>query len=187
MWQHPKQPKWNSVPSVTLPIKSQIPNQTTSKFWLKETSLMLIMLFFPYWCNWLSYAHKLPLGLVIIGETCLGKQQPPTSLCLYKTFILDNGCSTHFVPCKILSSVNTKSEPLLGKTSSDETSGLLIKDKRLIEVMESNDSGGWTAPLPFRSNRPPLPNNRKQELNGAKSFHLSIKQDPDKEHHTSFM
>lgn len=138
--------------------------------------------------NGLPYAQKLPLGWVIIGETCLGKLHPPTSVCVSKTFILDNGRSTHFEPCESLLSVDAKSEPLFKKTSLDETIGLSIEDKRFIEVMESNfakdSSGRWTAPLPFRSNRPPLANNREQALKRAKSFDLSLKRDPNKQQHT---
>lgn len=48
--------------------------------------------------NGLPYAQKLPLGWVIIGETSLGKLHPPTSVCVTKTVILDNGRSTHFEP-----------------------------------------------------------------------------------------
>lgn len=62
--------------------------------------------------NGLPYAQKRPLGWVIIGETCLGKLHPPTSICVSKTFIIDNGRSTHFEPCESLLSVDTKSEPI---------------------------------------------------------------------------
>lgn len=111
-----------------------------------------------------------------------------TEICVSKTFILDNGRSTHFEPCESLLSVDTKSEPLFKKTSSDETIGLSIEDKRFIEVMESkfakDSTGRWTAPLPFRLNRPPLANNREQALKRANSFDLSLKRDPNKQQHT---
>ena len=136
----------------------------------------------------LPYAQKLPLGWIIIGETCLGKVHRPSTICVFKTSILEDGRSTCFLPCESHITVGTLIEPLFVKTSADETPGLSIEDKRFLDIMNSefkrDDSGKWTAPLPFRENRPPLLNNREQALKRAKTFDLSLKRDPTKRLHT---
>lgn len=60
--------------------------------------------------------------------------------------------------------------------------GLSIEDKQFIQVMEKsihkNADGDWVAPLPFREDCPPLPNNRLQTLNRAKKLQASLSKNP---------
>lgn len=62
--------------------------------------------------------------------------------------------------------------------------GLSIEDKQFIQVMEKsihkNADGDWVAPLPFREDCPPLPNNRLQTLNRAKKLQASLSKNPVK-------
>lgn len=78
------------------------------------------------------------------------------------------------------------------RNKDDNKVGLSIEDKQFIQVMEKSlhkdADGNWVAPLPFREDRPPLPNNRLQTLNRAKNLHSSLSKDPVKlQHMVTFM
>ena len=78
------------------------------------------------------------------------------------------------------------------KAPNDEKPGLSSEDRECLKLMDkefTKDSEGyWTAPLPFRSNRPKLPNNKEQALKRARSLHISMQKDPLKrEHMLTFM
>lgn len=66
------------------------------------------------------------------------------------------------------------------------------KDREFLRLMDreftKDCEGYWTAPLPFRSYRPKLPDNKVQALKRAKSLHISMQMDPlKKEHMFTFM
>ena len=52
--------------------------------------------------------------------------------------------------------------------------GMSIDDFEFMEIMDNgfgkDNDGRWTAPLPFRSNRPKLPNNKEQAMKRARSL-----------------
>lgn len=55
------------------------------------------------------------------------------------------------------------------KTKNDDKIALSIEDTEFLSLMdkelEMDCEGSWTAPLPFKKQRPRLPNNRPQALN----------------------
>lgn len=116
----------------------------------------------------LPFAQKLPLGWVILGRVCLNNTHVSEVVNTNKTFVLSNGRPTLFEPCEnqlfVVSSV-------FQKTEHDEKLGPSIDDQRFIEIMNSSfkkdADGRWTAPLPFKENRPTLPNNKTQALKRA--------------------
>ncbi|XP_062581855.1 uncharacterized protein LOC134243624 [Saccostrea cucullata] len=141
------------------------------------------------------FAQRLRLGWIIVGETCLGKVHR-NRISVNKTFVLDNGRPTVFRPCENRIHVSEKwdniGSSVFSRNKDDNKVGLSIEDKQFIRVMEKSlhkdTEGNWVAPLPFRENHPPLPNNRLQTLNRAKNLHASLSKDPVKlQHMVTFM
>lgn len=141
------------------------------------------------------FAQKLRLGWIIVGETCLEKVHR-TRISVNKTFVLDNGRPTVFRPCENRIHVSEKWDSIgssvFTRNKDDNKVGLSIEDKQFIQVMEKslhkNADGNWVAPLPFREDRPPLPNNRLQTLNRANKLQASLSNDPVKlQHMVTFM
>ncbi|KAK3093009.1 hypothetical protein FSP39_009964 [Pinctada imbricata] len=135
------------------------------------------------------FGQKLPLGWVIVGQICLGGAYIP-DVKSYKTFIFGNGRHSNFEPCD--SEMTIHQDQIFSKTDQDEKLGLSVEDRQFLDIMESSfhqDSDGhWVAPLPFKSNRTILPNNRPQALRRAKSLDSSLRNDPVKcEHVIDFM
>lgn len=132
----------------------------------------------------LPIAQKLPLGWVIIGQVCMGNLHYSNAVNVNKTFILQNGRPTIFEPCD--SRFHITDNPFV-KTEHDKKTGFSIEDKDFLHVMKSGlkkeEDGHWTAPLPFRRDRPVLPNNKVQALKRAKTFDASLQRDPLKRQH----
>ena len=64
------------------------------------------------------------------------------------------------------------------RTSADEKVGLSTDDREFMQLMDKefrrDSSGNWVAPLPFRSSRQKLPNNREQALHRARILYNSL-------------
>ena len=145
------------------------------------------------------YAQRLHLGWVIIGETCLGKVHRPDSVNVNKTYLLPDKRTSYFSPC--VNRINVKECPstqaeigtsVFEKTDRDEKPGLSVEDRDFLNIvnhdMRKSTDGNWVFPLPFRRNRPRLPNNHAQAMKRAKSLEHSLRKDPIKrEHFISFM
>ncbi len=135
------------------------------------------------------YAQRLPLGWVIIGETCLSKIHQTDAVSVRKTVVLDNGRGSLFTPCT--NSFFVK-DPVFTVTADDEKPDLSIEDREFINIMDRemfmNEEGNWTAPLPFKENRRTLPDNRPIALKRAYVLDRSLKNDSVKaEHFVQFM
>lgn len=137
----------------------------------------------------MPYAQKLPLGWVIIGPVCLGALHIPDKITVNKTFILENGRPSMLRPCENKLVIK---DNIFMKTEHDEKVSPSIEDKIFLELMDKgfqkNSDGRWEAPLPFRTERQRLPNNKSQAVNRALSLDRSLKHNPiKKEHVTAFM
>lgn len=78
------------------------------------------------------------------------------------------------------------------RTKDDDKVGLSIEDKLFLELMDRemfmDSTNSWVAPLPFRSFRQRLPNNREQALSRLTSLRRTIERKPErKTHFLSFM
>ncbi|VDI84341.1 Hypothetical predicted protein [Mytilus galloprovincialis] len=138
----------------------------------------------------LPYAQKLPLGWVILGETCLGKVHYPDIVHVHKTHVLEDGRATFFKPCEY--ELKLKSDVIFTKTPYDENIGLAVEDKDFLDIMDANfeqdKNGQWTVPLPFKVNRQPLQSNSWSCTQTSKSFDYSLSKDERKAKHvTDFM
>ena len=134
------------------------------------------------------YAQKLPLGWVLIGDTCLGKAHlpmTPITVDVRKTSVLPNGRPSLFDPCE--KTFTVKDDKLFQRTLHDEKPGLSVEDRKFLAIMESgftmSDDGKWTAPLPFRQPRPILDNNRALALKRAVSFDRNLHMNEKKASH----
>jgi hypothetical protein len=134
------------------------------------------------------FAQKLSLGWVIIGDVCLGKVHRPNRVNVNKTHVLKDGRRTIFEPCQ--SSLLLKEceyDAVFKRAKDDDKIGLSVEDKMFLQIMETDfqkDAGGnWIAPLPFRPNRPKMPNNRPQAIKRAKILDNSLKKNPVKKQH----
>ena len=69
-------------------------------------------------------------------------------------------------------------------TPYDETQGLSTDDRAFIDIMNKElymaPDGKWTAPLPFRPERPTLPSNRSQAYRRAMILDKSFQANPVK-------
>ncbi|XP_062603957.1 uncharacterized protein LOC134265758 [Saccostrea cucullata] len=147
------------------------------------------------------YGQKLNLGWVIIGETCIGRAHKSDQVNVNKTFILHDGQPSLHHPC--VNNIHIREsnldslfcEPdsrLLIKTKDDNKSGKSTEDRQFETIMAAgmvkNEQGNWEAPLPFKPNRPPLPNNKELAMKRAKSLEISlIKDETKREHFLTFM
>lgn len=124
------------------------------------------------------FAQCSPLGWIIIGNVCLsGQHVTPSPVNSNKTFISQNGKPTSFDPCnRTVNILNTGNfvdscrtrvpkMNIFETTSDDNKSGLSIEDRKFLDIMDNefhlNSEKKWTAPLPFRSPREPMPDNYK--------------------------
>ncbi|KAK3105444.1 hypothetical protein FSP39_025380 [Pinctada imbricata] len=137
------------------------------------------------------FAQKLHLGWTIIGEVCLKGTHRPKDITVRKTHLLSNGRNTLLEPCEAQFSVKDEtllySHDVFHTTRSDEKPGLSSEDREFLDIMtkelHTDIDGKWTAPLPFRPNRPRLPNNHGQALRRAMILDASLKKDPTKRDH----
>lgn len=136
------------------------------------------------------FAQRLDLGWVLVGDVCLGKVHKPI-VHSYKTNILEDGRPSLFRPCPshihLKQTVNssqvkgllhscpstTVDDNSLGntvftRTVDDDKRAFSIEDEQFLRIMSDevfqDECDSWVAPLPFRSPRPPLPNNREQAM-----------------------
>ncbi|XP_060064935.1 uncharacterized protein LOC132545277 [Ylistrum balloti] len=130
--------------------------------------------------------QKLPLGWVILGEVCMDKVHLPETVNVNKTFILASGRPSYFQPCE-----NKLSVDPFQKTENDEKTGLSIEDRMFLQLMDSDfqkgHDGRWIAPLPFRTDRSLLPDNKYQAEKRAKALDSSLRRNPTKRKHGDFM
>lgn len=135
------------------------------------------------------FAQKLALGWVIVGEVCLGNFHKSKYVNVNKTYLLSDGRTSLFTPC--YSSYNVKhpikefeQDSVFQLTKEDNKPGLSIDDRKFINIMNNefykNRFDKWTAPLPFRPDKPKLPNNRSAVQRRAKILGSSLSKDTAK-------
>lgn len=151
------------------------------------------------------FAQKLALGWVIIGNICLGGAHKPVQASVFKMNILDNGHPSHFLPCKnfiqvkehiIPQSHNKVSLPnytkytsigetVFQQTSLDERPGYSQEEVAFLQIMNKevyqDNTNSWVAPLPFRSPRPRLSNNKQQAIQRLASVRHMLNKRPQHE------
>ncbi|XP_062599851.1 uncharacterized protein LOC134261424 [Saccostrea cucullata] len=140
-----------------------------------------------------------PLGWTIVGDVCVGSQHGPVNV--YKTYVLSSGRPSLLHPCE--NKVNIKELPtpsvpcrqsldysghnVFALTPHDNKQGLSTEDRAFLQEMEKefkkNSEGNWEAPLPFKEQRPLLPNNRVMALERARRFDTSLRRDLVKQKH----
>eukprot|EP00079_Xenopus_tropicalis_P036616 XP_017950387.1 PREDICTED: uncharacterized protein LOC101733460 [Xenopus tropicalis] len=157
------------------------------------------------------YAQRLDLGWVIVGDVCLDKMHRPSEVDSYKTHVLRSGRTTHFRPCPHHFEVKENTKDMIPATSvtptsCDDSFGITvfhttnddnkiapsIEDKEFIRIMDNeffkDNSNSWVAPLPFRTTRTKLPNNREQAISRFASLQRTLKSKPEmKDHFVAFM
>ncbi|XP_034053860.1 uncharacterized protein LOC117533931 [Gymnodraco acuticeps] len=163
------------------------------------------------------YAQNLDLGWVIVGNVCLGSVHKPSSINTFYTKTTDLQRPTLFEPCPNAFHVREKysdtqvaNHPSLDaedrtacdadhigctvfkRTKEDNQVTPSIQDAAFMKIMDNglhkDENGSWVAPLPFKSPRQRLPNNRPQALKRLKSLSRNFERKPEmKEHFLSFM
>ncbi|XP_045210756.2 uncharacterized protein LOC123562171 [Mercenaria mercenaria] len=142
------------------------------------------------------FAQKLGLGWVVIGEVCIGKVHARDQVNVNKTQILNNGRPSLFQPCSnrfvLDERVCSLYDPVFVQEPNDDKSSFSVEDREFLSIMDNGfkktTSGKWAAPLPFKTPRQRLPNNKSEALRRAKFFHTSLQKNPEKkEHMTEFM
>ncbi|XP_048734152.2 uncharacterized protein LOC125650167 [Ostrea edulis] len=149
------------------------------------------------------FAQELPLGWVIIGEVCLGRFHASRTIQVSKTCLSKDIRQTILQPCE--NTLNIKEihdslsrekfgtdSSIFVKTRDDDKIGLSIDDREFLAIMDisfrKDGNGHWTAPLPFKEQRPILPNNKVLALKRAHSLDVSLKKNPTKrDHMVTFM
>lgn len=137
------------------------------------------------------YAQRLKLGWVIIGESCLDGVHAPSSVNVLKTMLKHPVQQNSFLtPCdnkiRVTECVGEKFD-IFCRTENDNKQSMSIEDKMFLSLMDKemkkDSTGNWIAPLPFKDNRPRLPNNRKQALDRARSLDDSLRRNSTKKNH----
>ncbi|XP_062393459.1 uncharacterized protein LOC134080863 [Sardina pilchardus] len=87
---------------------------------------------------------------------------------------------------------STLGSTVFERTEDDDKTGPSIEDKLFIQIMDKemfmDDMNSWVAPLPFRSPRSRLPNNKEQALSRLTSLCRMLSKKPKmKEHFVAFM
>ncbi|XP_065925824.1 uncharacterized protein [Magallana gigas] len=142
------------------------------------------------------FAQKTCFGWVIIGDVCLnGKHLPEVSVrdlsvTSFKTNILPNGRPTIFQPCDKDLQIHIQSVDgeldIFRKHKDDEEIGLSVEDREFIHIMENEmklEEGNWTAPLPFKRDKPAIPNNKVMALKRAMVLDSSLYKNYEKRQH----
>ena len=131
----------------------------------------------------LPFGQKLPLGWVIIGDVCLGRSHLPEIISVSKTSVLADGRPTHLELCESDLLINT-TDAIFQHTRGDKKPGLSVEDQQFLDIMETDfqkaHTGQWQAPLPFRKDRPLLPDNKPLALRRVKSFDMNLRNKPVK-------
>ncbi|XP_056093862.1 uncharacterized protein LOC130072671 [Rhinichthys klamathensis goyatoka] len=161
------------------------------------------------------FAQRLDLGWVIIGDVCLGRAHKTTTASVFRTSVLISGRHSILNPCisnlmvreKIDSAVPAHTFPCVSqaaneadslgrdvfqRTQRDDQLGLSIEDELFLDLMDKevyiDEANCWVAPLPFKPNRPCLPNNRHHAVNRLASLRRMLeKKHGMKEHFFNFM
>ncbi|XP_069140928.1 uncharacterized protein [Argopecten irradians] len=137
------------------------------------------------------YAQRLPLGWVIVGESCLDGVHATSTANVLKTMLRpSSGSTSNLNQCESkirVSECLIDELNIFRRTDQDNKPGMSFQDKQFLSIMDKgmkkDSSGIWIAPLPLKSNRPRLPNNRKQALDRAKTLDHSLRKDPIKRTH----
>ena len=151
--------------------------------------------------NGCPFAQQLSLGWVIIGEVCLGRVHAPNEVCVNKTYIHEIDRASIFPLCEnrfrlkehqaCREQSSDISHEVFARTPDDDKKGMSPEDEEFLELMSkgfTKTDGHWSAPLPFRTPRPRLPNNRAQAWKRAQSLKASLQRDKEKkEHFVEFM
>lgn len=162
------------------------------------------------------FAQHLDLGWVIVGEVCLNVGHKPT-VNVYKTHMLSNGRPSLLTPCpnsinikekpcyggehknvvrkrssKAIAAEQSLEENVFEGTERDNQHALSFDDEAFLKIMEKevhqDENGNWIAPLPFKSPRFSLPNNRGQALSRLNSLRRNLANNPQmKKQFSEFM
>ncbi|XP_061891197.1 uncharacterized protein LOC133641474 isoform X1 [Entelurus aequoreus] len=161
------------------------------------------------------YAQKLDLGWVIVGNVCLGGVHKPTTVNNFNTITIEQRRPTVFTPCPNVFQVkerhgqfqnpeyskvtftkkckqNDVGATVFRQTKDDNKVGPSIDDITFLQIMErdlkKDITNSWVAPLPFKTPRPKLPDNKVQALKRFSSLRRNFERKPVmKEHFFSFM
>ena len=163
------------------------------------------------------YAQKLDLGWVIVGNVCLGNVHKPLTIRTFHMNIAEPKRPTLFAPCPNVFHVKEKFSDIqitnspsaccedqspceadhLGcnvfrRTKDDNQVAPSIQDATFMKIMDEglrkDSNGSWVAPLPFKSPRPRLPDNRPQATKRFMSLKRNLEKKPEmRDHFLSFM
>lgn len=113
------------------------------------------------------FAQNLRLGWVVIGETCLRAVHKTDKVNVNKLCTLPNGRPTSMNPCYNKMEIK-EDNSIFTKSPDDNKPGLSVRDRQFLSIMHSefrkDEEGNWVAPLPFKTPRERLPNNRDAAL-----------------------
>ena len=133
------------------------------------------------------FAQRLLFGWVIIGEVCIGQVHAPREVNVRKTQILNDGRCTTFPLCPYNISVKSREDELFVRTPDDNKVGLSVEDKQFLKLMDEefkiDETGHWSASLPFKNTKPVMPNNYPQALKRTHIFDASLRKDSNKRQH----
>lgn len=156
------------------------------------------------------WAQKLSLGWTISGQVCLDRVGGPVHVLTRRTAVeisrdeqarkpdLIEGhhveelettpCPNYFKLSQKYTDDSVKKNvmnDIFYSTPKDNETTMSWEDRRFLEIMNNgihkNDSGNWEMPLPFRSPKVVMPNNRKQALNRLLGLLRTFKKKPQME------
>lgn len=160
-----------------------------------------------------SYALKLDLGWVIVGNVCLGKVHKPDRVNVLFTNTLGSGRQSLFKPCpnayyikehvcydhpglQVTGVVKRsvweengyhEESDVFKRMKDDEKIALSVEDLTFLRIMKEgfykDEKNSWVAPLPFKPQRRCLPNNKTQAVDPFRSLQRSFSKKPIMKEH----
>lgn len=150
------------------------------------------------------WAQKLDMGWTISGQVCLNRIGGPFHITTRRTTVSTPGrvigrnnpanreyevlpCPNHF---NVKESYGKGAREEIAKdvyytTKQDDEVDLSWEDRKFVDIMErsihKNENGNWVMPLPFRSTKPVMPNNREQAVCRFNSLLRTLRRKPQME------
>ena len=146
------------------------------------------------------WAQRLSLGWTITGQMCLDLVDGPAHVVARRTSLNETSANDshspqgyELAPCpNRIRVTDSLSEPgpdplddVFRTTREDNEPSLSCEDRKFLEIMEkrahTDERGNWEMPLPFRREKPSLPNNRSQAIHRLNGLLRTLRKKPQME------
>ena len=152
--------------------------------------------------NGAPWAQKLTLGWTISGQVCLDRVGGPVHIVTRRTSIEQPTAAGNSLTCETVACANQfrgreafsenhqsqyNGNDIFQTSDDDNEVSASWEDRRFMDIMKhgihKNNCGNWEMPLPFRSHKVTMPNNRSQAVSRFNGLLRSFKKRPQLQEH----